>query len=530
MVHGSEFLRLYRPDVAVTFHCEGQDAQWASPAGGPRVWGDEDEIITLDTSDGLEDGRTRSAMAVSPDGRLLATTASSVIQIFGVKTRKLLSELKGHPNGIPKLVFAPLDPEDVAKEMTDRYTLLSNGTNEKQRRDTIIAWSLDGNGCQVAATPFTPFETDRRTETAMASIANDLQQEHGVTEAETESIRAAIHTVIDGIEKQHRLKTLPYVSGGLPHYNDTELLSFNEHGLRVLYLIENVTTQRGMRPPEKLPQIVIAALREPKTSTGGSGDNGMSEDNSQLLQTIQKLRGHTDNILSVSFSPDGKLVASASWDETFRIWSVETGECLHRIGPTGNQNWVVAFTPTNDRVLLSGGGGRDKPSPLAQHNTNTGEEVSRLRYPDLKSWLRTIAIHPDGKSAVVANGASLLLWDLTEENKSSHGDEELPNNAVEILKLGCPDQETDAAQARVFRLFASFLDLSWVDGGRKLLVRASDCTVFVWDREQNVHWRFQRPDDMENLGFGSGLAYVDEGERGTVVSLDGDGKVRFWKL
>jgi WD40 repeat protein len=387
---------------------------------------------------------------------------------------------------------------------------------------------LDGGGCQIAATPFRPFGIEDLTDGAMAAINTKLEQEHGVTTDEIASVRSALSNAIDAVEKKHRLKALPSASGGLPHYNDTDLFSCDEEGdLKVLYLSKNGTTQHGMRPADQLPQIVIAGVRSGNATDRDDDTGNNQEGMGEYLQTLKVLQGHTDMIPSVAFSPNGKLVASASWDQTFRIWSAETGECLHVIGPTGAQNWAVAFTPSGEHVVLSGGGGNDRPSPLALYSTATGEEVSRLQHPDLDAWLRNLAIHPDGKSTAVINGISLLLWDLTQ---TSTNDEQPSSNAIEILKLANPEEEAGRGQARMFRSFASFVDVSWVEGGKKLLVRANDNTIFVWDREKNVKWRLQRPDVVELPSFDTDFAFVDDGGNGTIVALDGDLKVRFWKL
>jgi WD40 repeat protein len=42
---------------------------------------------------------------------------------------------------------------------------------------------------------------------------------------------------------------------------------------------------------------------------------------------MQVLTGHTADVLSLSFSPDGRQLASASWDGTVRIWDLRTGAC-----------------------------------------------------------------------------------------------------------------------------------------------------------------------------------------------------------
>jgi len=41
-------------------------------------------------------------------------------------------------------------------------------------------------------------------------------------------------------------------------------------------------------------------------------------------QQIPELKGHTGYVYSASFSPDGKRIVTASWDNTARVWHVES--------------------------------------------------------------------------------------------------------------------------------------------------------------------------------------------------------------
>ena len=63
--------------------------------------------------------------------------------------------------------------------------------------------------------------------------------------------------------------------------------------------------------------------------------------------------GHTEAVLSVCFSPDGKMLASASGDTTVRIWDLFTE--TPRFTLKGHTNWVqlVCWSPDNN-LLVSG--------------------------------------------------------------------------------------------------------------------------------------------------------------------------------
>jgi len=60
---------------------------------------------------------------------------------------------------------------------------------------------------------------------------------------------------------------------------------------------------------------------------------------------IKVCKGHTDQVFSVAFHPDGSLLASASHDSTVRIWDTNTAKTVLKLKGHENGATSVAFSP-----------------------------------------------------------------------------------------------------------------------------------------------------------------------------------------
>ena len=123
------------------------------------------------------------------------------------------------------------------------------------------------------------------------------------------------------------------------------------------------------------------------------------------------LRGHTGGVLSVSFSGDGRLIVSGSWDKTVRVWNAVSGECVLR-PLQGHTNWVNSVSFSGDGKLIVSG---SDDSTVRVWNAVSGECVLGPLQGHTH-WVYSVSFSGDGKLIVSGSrDKTVRVWNVADE-------------------------------------------------------------------------------------------------------------------
>ena len=340
-----------------------------------------------------------------------------------------------------------------------------------------------------------------------------------------------LEALVEAIETGDRLKRNKYIVSP-----DTKL--------RVITSIQEViygTKEKYRAHKEYKLQNPSSTVSRVTFSPDGKQLATTSADNTVKIWSVdgkelQTLKGHSKFVISVAFSPDGKQLATASADNTVKIWSVDGRELQTLKGHNGIV-FSVAFSPDGKQLVTASSDKTIKLWSIDGKELQTFNVNRELK--DFDIGIGIVIFSQDGKQlAINDDNNTVKLWSI--EGKELQSFKVHSSEILDIVFSG------DGKQLTTFSKYDDTLKIWRIEGkelptlkghssgiksmvfssdGKQLATASDDSTVKIWSIDGKELQSFKsRSSGIYRIVFspdGKKLAAASDNNTIEIWSIDG---------
>ncbi len=356
-----------------------------------------------------------NSIEFSPDGKRVATAGDKTVRIWGVNG-KLVEKLAGHINEVLSVTFSP-DGQRLVSTSADgtaRVWEVASGTTVSEFRghsDAVLDAAFDSTGTRVAtvaadgeARVWEPTRVQTLLGFHSWVLAAEFSPDGGFVAGAGE----------DGTVRVWRVDTGAQIRSLDIGDDLVNSVQFDPHDPNLL-LTASDDGSVGVWDWRKGRRVGVHENSEPISAAAFSPDGKLivsaTGDEAQIWrwqsnEPVRALNGHSDWVFAASFSPSGTKIVTASQDRTARIWDTATGKQLTVLSGHTGAVYAAQFSRDGDQVVTASGDRTARVWEVA-----TGRQLRVLSGHD--SPLATAAFDRTGTRVVTGDVEGVTgVWDV----------------------------------------------------------------------------------------------------------------------